>query len=187
MGCCVFGEVVSDIWKHNSPFISLGSSSKIWLLYCEGEGTMICQSVGNRSPDDALSHPCRVESPLLHKIVLILKTVCYLPESIMIAVLWCVTALLSRCYWNLMDIYTFGERHKVILLNFLPRIMRLRMHRTVWMPQVLLLKISNCNDNSNNESKHSERSSIFSNGRPSCELFLSELYSWYAHLYGVKR
>jgi len=60
------------------------------------------------------------------------------------------------------------------------------MHRIVWMPQVLLLHSSNCNDNSN-ESKHSEQSSIFSNGRPSCELFLSELYSWYAYLCGVKR
>lgn len=65
--------------------------------------------------------------------------------------------------------------------------MRLRLHRIVWMPQVLLLKISNCNENGNNESKLSDRSSIFSNGRPSCELFLSELYSWYSYLCGVKR
>lgn len=102
MGWRVVGEVVSDIRKHNSPFISLGSSSKIWLLYREGEGTTICHSFGNHSTDDAVSHPCRLESPLLCKIALIFKTVCYLPESIMIAVLWCITGLLSRCYWNLM-------------------------------------------------------------------------------------
>jgi len=62
---------------------------------------MICQSVGNRSPDDAVSHPCRLAGPLIHKIALIFKTVRYLPESIMIAILWCITALLSRFYWNL--------------------------------------------------------------------------------------
>jgi len=42
-------------------------------------------------------------------------------------------------------------------------------------------------DNSNKESKHSEQSSIFSNGHPSCELFLSELYNWYACLCGVRK
>jgi hypothetical protein len=131
--------------------------------------------------------PVGLKPPLLHKIALIFKTMCYLPESIMIAVLWCITALCSRCYWNLAWYLYFWWKPQSHTPNFLLPVMTLRMHRIVWMPQMLLLKNSNCKDNSNNESKYSEWSSIFSNGYPLCKLFLNELCNWYAYLCGVKR